>query len=74
VLNCLSRKAYTIGMVNHARVPCVMDPAAHQWTTSLYKISDLNRAPELWLAAHLECAKEGVNVYTADRVRYLKRD
>jgi hypothetical protein len=37
------------------------------------QISDLNRAPELWLAAHLECAKEGVNVYTADRVRYLKR-
>jgi hypothetical protein len=39
--------------------------------TSLYKISDLNRAPELWLAAHLEYAKEGVNVYTADHVRYL---
>jgi hypothetical protein len=35
------------------------------------QISDLNRAPKLWLAAHLECAKEGRQRVTVDRVRFL---
>ena len=37
----------------------IRGPAAHQWAASLCKISDLSHAAELWLAAHLGCAKGG---------------
>jgi hypothetical protein len=46
-------------MVNHDGAPVCHGPGGPSMGYPAYSNFKLNRAPELWLAAHLECAKEG---------------
>jgi hypothetical protein len=70
VLKCLSGKTDTVVMVNHDRLLCVVDSGSPSMGYQPMHILALDRAQELWLAAHL--AREDVSVYTADHVRNEK--
>jgi hypothetical protein len=70
VLKCLSGKTDTVVMVNHDRLLCVVDSGSPPMGYQLMHILALDRALELWLAAHL--AREDVSVYTTDDVRFSK--
>jgi hypothetical protein len=59
VLNCLSLKAYTVGMVDHDRLPGGMDRRPIKGYRPM-QILDLDRAPEFWLAAHMGEPREGI--------------
>jgi hypothetical protein len=62
VLNRMSRKVYTVVMVNHDGLP-----ACHG---SGQPVNGLPAYADFGLAAHL--AEEGVSVYTTDHVRFSK--